>query len=79
MTSHPDQPEKLEQMQQLVFDQRRKVNKAFPIGGGLWTRPEILNLSQQNPASEFFYTSDVIEIPEATARQAWAPQQYRND
>ncbi|MGB8720109.1 MAG: sulfatase-like hydrolase/transferase, partial [Desulfobacterales bacterium] len=60
-----DQPEKVAQMVDL-FLAEAKANKAFPIGGGLWVglHPEFV---QQNPATEFHYTADVIEVPEATA------------
>ena len=60
-----EQPEKLKEMRELFLSEA-KANKVFPIGGGLWTglHPEFV---QQNPASEFFYTRDVIEVPEATA------------
>ena len=60
-----------------LFLSEAKANKVFPIGGGLWTglHPEFV---QQNPASEFFYTRDVIEVPEATAAQTWPPQQHRD-
>ena len=49
-----------------LFDAEAEANKAFPIGGGLWIglHPEF---TQQNPATEFHYTADVIEVPEATA------------
>jgi arylsulfatase A-like enzyme len=60
-----DQPEKLEEMKALFLDQA-KDNSAFPIGAGLWTalHPEYV---VQNPATEFYYTSDVYEVPEPTA------------
>jgi arylsulfatase len=60
-----DQPEKLEEMKALFLDQA-KDNSAFPIGAGLWTalHPEYV---VQNPATEFYYTSDVYEVPESTA------------
>lgn len=59
------QPEKLAEMVKL-FKTEAEANKAYPIGGGLWTglHPEFV---QQNPATEFAYTADVIQIPEATA------------
>ena len=49
-----------------IFNNEAKANKAFPIGGGLWIglHPEF---TQQNPATEFHYNADVIEVPEATA------------
>lgn len=59
------QPDKLQSMIG-VFLKEAEENKVFPIGGGLWTalHPEFV---KQNPAREFHYTSDVIEVPEATA------------
>ena len=59
------QPEKLAEMI-TIFNAEAKANKAYPIGGGLWTglHPEFV---QQNPATEFTYTPDVIQIPEASA------------
>ena len=59
------QPEKLAEMIAL-FNAEAKANKAYPIGGGLWTglHPEFV---QQNPATEFTYTADVVQIPEASA------------
>jgi arylsulfatase A-like enzyme len=59
------QPEKLAEMI-TIFNAEAKANKAHPIGGGLWTglHPEFV---QQNPATEFTYTPDVIQIPEASA------------
>jgi arylsulfatase len=59
------QPEKLAEMVK-VFNAEAEANKAFPIGGGLWIglHPEF---TQQNPATEFHYTADVIQVPEATA------------
>ncbi len=59
------QPEKLAEMRKL-FLAEAESNKAFPIGGGLWIglHPEY---TQQNPATEFHYNSDVIEVPEASA------------
>ena len=58
-------PAKLQEMVRL-FDQEARDNHVFPIGGGLWVglHPEFV---QQNPATEFFFTPDVIEVPEATA------------
>jgi hypothetical protein len=59
------QPDKLKTMVD-VFLKEAQENKAFPIGGGLWTalHPEFV---KQNPATEFHYTADVSEVPEATA------------
>ena len=59
------QPDKAAEMVDL-FLAEAEANKAFPIGGGLWVglHPEFV---QQNPATEFHYTADVIEVPEATA------------
>ena len=59
------QPDKLQAMID-VFLKEAEANKVFPIGGGLWTalRPEFI---KQNPATEFHYTADVMEVPEATA------------
>lgn len=59
------QPEKLAEMITL-FNTEAEDNKVFPIGGGLWIglHPEYV---QQNPATEFQYTTDVIGVPEATA------------
>jgi arylsulfatase len=59
------QPDKAAEMVDLFLDEA-KANKVFPIGGGLWVglHPEFV---QQNPATEFHYTADVIEVPEATA------------
>ena len=59
------QPEKLGEMI-LLFHKEAEANKVFPIGGGLWVglHPQYV---QQNPAMEFLYTRDVIEVPEATA------------
>jgi len=59
------QPEKLAEMI-TIFNAEAKANKAYPIGGGLWTglHPEFVH---QNPATEFTYTPDVIQIPEASA------------
>ena len=58
-------PDKLQSMVSLFLNEA-EANKAFPIGGGLWTalHPEFI---KQNPATEFHYTPDVIEVPEATA------------
>ena len=60
-----EMPTKLEALKELLLSEA-EANKAFPIGGGLWIglHPEY---TVQNPATEFFYTSDVIEVPEATA------------
>ncbi|MFM7561513.1 MAG: arylsulfatase [Planctomycetota bacterium] len=60
-----EQPEKLKEMVSEFLVEARD-NKVFPIGGGLWTaiHPEF---AKQNPATEFFYNADVIEVPEATA------------
>jgi len=60
-----EQPEKLKEMVSEFLVEARD-NKVFPIGGGLWTaiHPEF---AKQNPANEFFYNADVIEVPEATA------------
>ena len=57
-------PGMLSKLKQLFLSEA-EANKAFPIGGGLWIglHPEY---TQQNPATEFSYTSDVIEVPEAT-------------
>jgi arylsulfatase A-like enzyme len=59
------QPEKLREMVAL-FDREARANKAFPIGGGLWVglKPQFVT---QNPATEFHYTADVYEVPEASA------------
>jgi arylsulfatase len=59
------QPKKLQELVTNFLEEARS-NKVFPIGGGLWTgiHPEF---AKQNPAREFFYTADVIEVPEATA------------
>jgi arylsulfatase len=59
------QPEKLAEMIR-IFNAEAKANSVYPIGGGLWTglHPEFV---QQNPATEFTYTTDVIQVPEATA------------
>jgi arylsulfatase len=60
-----EQPDKLKEMVSEFLVEARD-NKVFPVGGGLWTaiHPEF---AKQNPASEFFYNADVIEVPEATA------------
>jgi arylsulfatase len=51
---------------QALFLKQAEDNSVFPIGAGLWTalHPEYV---VQNPATEFFYTSDVYEVPESTA------------
>ena len=59
------QPQKLDELVKL-YDVEAKANHAYPIGGGLWVglHPEF---TQQNPATEFHYTTDVNAIPEASA------------
>jgi len=56
----------------LVLDKEKlsryeaQANKAFLICGGLWIGLHP-GFTQQNPATEFHYTADVIQAPEATA------------
>ncbi len=49
------------------FNRVAKANKAFPIGGGLWSTVFHPEYSPRNPATEFNYTQDVIELPEFNA------------
>ncbi len=60
-----EMPEKLEEMKELFLIEA-KDNKALPVGGGLWVglNPKY---GPQSSANEFFYTSDVYEVPENSA------------
>ncbi len=49
------------------FNEVAKANKAYPIGGGLWSTVFHPEYSPRNPAREFNYTQDVIELPEFNA------------
>jgi arylsulfatase A-like enzyme len=60
------EPEKLEEMKQ-AFEAAAKANKAYPIGGGLWSVIFKPDAAPRNPATEFHYTQDVVAVPEATA------------
>lgn len=61
-----EQPEKLIAMID-GFKRTAEDNKAFPIGGGLWSTVFHPEYSPRNPATEFFYTKDVYELPEFNA------------
>ncbi|TDR93055.1 arylsulfatase [Enterovirga rhinocerotis] len=61
-----DNPDKLREMT-ASFTATARDNKAFPIGGGLWASLFHPEYSPRNPAKEFFYTQDVIELPEFNA------------
>ena len=60
------EPERLAAMIE-GFNRTAENNKAFPIGGGLWSTVFHPEYSPRNPATEFFYTRDVIEVPEFNA------------
>lgn len=60
------QPEKLEEMV-AAFNEDARKNKAFPIGGGLWSTVFHPEYSPRNPATEFHYTQDVTAVPEFNA------------
>ena len=55
-------PKKLDEMKK-AFGSQAKANKVDPVGGGLWS---VLNpqYAPSNPATEFFYTQDVVGVPE---------------
>lgn len=61
-----ENPEKLKHMIS-AFNAAAKENKAFPIGGGLWSTVFHPEFSPRNPATEFRYTADVTEVPEFNA------------
>src|SRR5690606_34333879 len=46
-----------------AFEQAAIDNRVNPVGGGLWSilHPQY---APQNPATEFFYTQDVVGVPE---------------
>jgi len=59
-------PDKLREMVD-EFNQDAQNNKAFPIGGGLWSTAFHPEYSPRNPLTEFHYTQDVNGIPEFNA------------
>lgn len=59
-------PEKVRKMV-AAFNATAEANKAFPIGGGLWSMVLHPEDGPRNPATEFFYTQDVVGLPEASA------------
>ncbi|MBD9529576.1 arylsulfatase [Paracoccus sp. PAR01] len=61
-----DHPEKLAAMIE-GFNRTAEENKAFPIGGGLWSTVFHPEYSPRNPATEFSFTQDVYEVPEFNA------------
>ncbi len=50
-----------------AFNATAKANRAYPIGGGLWSMVLHPEDAPQNAATEFFYTQDVVGLPEASA------------
>ncbi|MCV9937352.1 arylsulfatase [Boseaceae bacterium BT-24-1] len=50
-----------------AFNATAKENKAYPIGGGLWSMVLHPEDAPQNSATEFYYTQDVVGLPEASA------------
>lgn len=58
-----EHPRKLAELKQ-QFLEEAKVNRVFPIGGGLWSIVWCPQCAPQNPATEFHYTQDVVGVPE---------------
>ena len=54
---------KLDELKQL-FDDEARANRAYPIGGGLWSIVWSPQSAPQNPATEFHFTQDVTAVPE---------------
>lgn len=61
-----EQPDRLARLIE-DFNRTAQENKAFPIGGGLWSTVFHPEYSPRNPATAFFYTQDVYELPEFNA------------
>lgn len=61
-----ENPEKIKEMV-TAFNATAEANKVFPVGGGLWSMVLHPEDAPQNPATEFFYTQDVVGLPEASA------------
>ena len=61
-----EQPQKLAALKQ-AFDRAAQANKVYPIGGALWSVVFHPEDAPRNPATEFHYTQDVTQVPEANA------------
>ncbi|QRG07703.1 arylsulfatase [Xanthobacter dioxanivorans] len=61
-------PGKLDELKK-AFEVSAKANKAYPIGGGLWSAVFHPEDAPSNPAKVFEFTQEVIAVPEFTAPQ----------
>ncbi|MDS9470259.1 arylsulfatase [Paracoccus sp. MBLB3053] len=66
-----DNPDKVHELKD-AFLIDAKDNKVFPIGGGLWSAVFHPEDAPHNPATEFTYTQEVIQVPEFTAPKVGA-------
>lgn len=56
-------PDKLAELKQL-FEREAEANLVYPVGGGLWSIIWSPQSAPHNPATEFYYTQDVVGVPE---------------
>lgn len=67
----PTHPEKVEELKK-AFAVDAEANKAFPIGGGLWSVIFHPEHAPGNRATEFAFTQEVVGVPEFAAPKVGA-------